>query len=101
MNAVNATSAMISWRPPHPEDQNGIIQSYTVRVVGVHTDDDFTLSINSTEISVGSLHPFYSYEFTVAAVTIAQGPFSVSVTVAMPSLGMLISDIKYNSNLHA
>lgn len=87
VNATNATSVIISWVAPLQEYRNGIIQSYTVRVVGVHTDEDFTLSINSTEIVVDNLHPFYSYEFTVAAVTTSLGPFSLPVTLAMPPAG--------------
>ena len=36
---------------------------------------------SSTERLVDSLHPFYNYTCTVAAVTIAEGPFSASVTI--------------------
>lgn len=87
VNAINASSVVVLWLPPSQEHQNGIIQSYTIRIVGVHTDDDFILGTNSTRISVNSLHPFYSYKFTVAAVTISRGPFSMPITIAMPSLG--------------
>lgn len=90
VDAMNATSAVVSWAPPFQQYQNGIIQSYTVRVVGVHTDEDFTLSTNSTEVLLCDLRPFYSYEFTVAAVTTSHGPFSIPVTVAMPSLGKIL-----------
>ena len=84
---MNATSVLVSWIPPPEEDRNGIIQGYTIRVVGVHTDEDFTLSVTFTEAVVGDLHPFYSYKFTVAAVTISHGPFSNPQTIGMPSLG--------------
>ena len=87
VNAVNATLVVIAWLPPPQEDQNGIIQSYMIRIVGVHSEEDFTITTNFTEISVGNLHPFYSYKFTVAAVTLSRGPYSMPVTVAMPSLG--------------
>jgi hypothetical protein len=36
---------------------------------------------SSTERLVDSLHPHYSYHCAVAAVTIAEGPFSSNVTV--------------------
>lgn len=85
---LNATTVVVSWTPPLPEHRNGIIQGYTIRVVGVHTPEDFTLSVNSTETMIGSLHPFYSYKYTVAAVTISHGPFSNPVTVMIPPLGM-------------
>ena len=85
--ATNASTVVVSWSPPPPEHRNGIIQSYTVRVVGTHTGEDFTLSTSSTSITVGSLHPFYTYRFTVAAVTVSEGPFSNPSTVMMPPLG--------------
>ena len=88
--AMNATSVIVTWIPPPPEDRNGIIQSFTIRVVGVHTDEDFTRSINATEISIKNLHPFYSYKFTVAAVTVSHGPFSNPITLMMPPLGTLL-----------
>ena len=84
---VNATAVVVSWAPPPEEHRNGIIQGYTIRVVGLHTPEDFTLGISSTETIIGSLHPFYSYKFTVAAVTISHGPFSNPVTVMIPPLG--------------
>ena len=84
---TNASTVIVSWLPPAEEDRNGIIQGYTIRVVGVQTDEDFTLSVTPTETVIGSLHPFYSYKFTVATVTISHGPFSNPVTVQMPPLG--------------
>jgi receptor-type tyrosine-protein phosphatase Q len=87
VEAVNATTVVVLWKPPHQEDRNGIIQNYTLRILGVHTEDDFTISTSDTEITVGNLRPFYSYKFMVAAVTTSPGPFSTAITVAMPSLG--------------
>ena len=84
---TNASAVVISWIPPPVEDRNGIIQGYTIRVVGVHTEEDFTLGATTTETMIGGLHPFYSYKFTVATVTISHGPFSNPVTVMMPPLG--------------
>ena len=84
---MNATSVRATWVPPSPEDRNGIIQGYSVRVVGVHTDADFSLTINATEIIIGGLHPFYSYKFSVAAVTISHGPFSNPFKLMIPPLG--------------
>ena len=84
---MNASTVMVSWSPLSEEDKNGIIQGYTVRVVGVHTDENITLSVTTTETIVGGLHPFYSYEFRVAAVTILHGPFSNPETAIMPPIG--------------
>ena len=87
MTAINATSVVVTWVPPPPEDRNGIIQGFTVRVVGTHTGEDSRVTVNSTETTIGNLHPFYSYKFTVATVTIAHGPFSNPITLMMPPLG--------------
>lgn len=87
VTATNATTVVATWTPPREEDRNGIIQGYTIRVVGVHTGEDFTLSVNATGTVLSNLHPHYSYKFTVAAMTISLGPFSNPVTVMMPPLG--------------
>lgn len=50
---------------------------YIARVTGQDSDDIIELQTNATNIRVESLHPFYSYVFTVAALTEAGvGPFS-------------------------
>lgn len=40
-----------------------------------------SLSSASAEITLFSLHPFYSYEISIAAVTIAPGPSSIPIVV--------------------
>ena len=56
----------------------------------MNNEEDFTRSINATEIIIGYLHPFYSYRVTVATVTISHGPFSNPLTFMMPPLGISI-----------
>lgn len=60
-----------------------------VRVKGVHTLEDSTFSVITTEATIGDLHPFYSYNFSLATVTSSHGagPFGEPVIVMMPSLG--------------
>ena len=41
----------------------------------------FQLSTNTTSITIGSLHAYYTYNCTVVAVTIGPGPFSTVITV--------------------
>ena len=86
-DVLNATTVVMSWMPPLQEGQNGFIQSYNVRVIGVHSRENYSIAISSTEIFINNLHPFYSYMFSVAAETISQGPFSEAVTIAMPTSG--------------
>ncbi len=87
MNAVNGTSVAMTWLPPAREGQNGFIHSYAVMVAGVNTEDNFTVFTNTSDITISSLHPFYSYRFSVAAVTVSQGPMTRLITIKMPTSG--------------
>ena len=85
VEAVNSTSAQVSWQPPPFEDSNGIISGYHVRVLGLNSDDNNVLPlVNATTLVVVGLHPFYAYRFSVAAMTVAIGPFSAAVTQKLP-----------------
>ena len=79
--AVNSTSVDLSWSPPPTEHHNGIIRQYNVRVVEEDTGEMFTLSTTRQQTTVGSLHPYYVYDFSVSAVTVAPGPYSETHTV--------------------
>ena len=48
----------------------------------------FQLTSETTALYISSLHPFYTYTLTVAAVTIGPGPYGVMLTVQMPEDGM-------------
>ena len=84
---VNATSVRLSWDPPLPEHQNGPIEAYHIAIT--ETDTDAQLQHISTENStiIGPLHPFYTYKFSVAAVTVQVGPFTSQVTLQLPEAG--------------
>ena len=83
--AVNSTSARVSWQPPPFEDRNGIITGYHIRVLGLNTPDNIALPpVNATMLLVEDLHPFYAYRFSVAAETVAIGPYSTAVTQKLP-----------------
>jgi len=79
--AVNSTSVDLSWSPPPTEHHNGIIRRYIVRVVVEDTGEMFSLSSTHQQITVGSLHPYYIYHFSVSAVTVGPGPYSQPHTV--------------------
>ena len=71
------------------EHQNGIITGYIVRVSGVNSDEEQELSVTELSIVISRLHPFYSYRFSVAAETIAPGPFNNPLTLKMPESGKI------------
>ena len=72
---VTSTHVSLFWAPPPTDQQNGIIRQYIVAVVG-QGGRNFTVETTQPEVTVGGLHPFYTYSFSIAAVTIAPGPYS-------------------------
>ena len=81
LTAVTATSIDLSWSPPPTEHHNGIIRQYTVRVVVQDTREMFTHSTSQLSITVGNLHPYYTYNCSVSAVTVMPGPYSEPLIV--------------------
>lgn len=63
------------WDPLPPNAQNGVIRYYSVIIFaeGRYYGTEQTLG---TTLLLQDLHPFYSYHFTVCAVTIELGPCS-------------------------
>ena len=78
---VTSTSIILSWQPPPLESQNGIIRSYEIILVELETGTTFLYNTTETTITISSLHPYYVYEYRVAAVTVATGPFSDPLSV--------------------
>ena len=73
---ITSTSVTLSWNPPETSQQNGVIRSYIVIVREEETGRNFSVNSTNTELRIGNLHPFYTYHFAVAAVTVSQGPFT-------------------------
>ena len=88
---VNSTSVTISWNPPAAENQNGVITGYVINLTRVGSDDVSQYSSSSGNITIGSLHPFTTYAYTVAAQTsVGTGPHTTSSTVMTPEDGIII-----------
>ena len=80
-NARNSTSVQLTWLPPEPSGQNGIIQHYIISITEVDTSRLFQTMSSSIFVTIADLHPYYTYTFTVAAVTVGQGPYSEEISV--------------------
>ena len=78
---VDSTTVSLSWNPPPPETQNGVIRKYIIEATETDTDREYVWESISNNIVIHSLHPFYTYEFIVAAYTVERGPFSYIVTL--------------------
>ena len=77
--------------PPVHDKQNGIIQWYCILLVETESQKRREINgSNTLSITVSQLHPYYTYEVSVAAVTISVGPLSDSMMITMPQDGMLI-----------
>ena len=74
----------ISWSLPLPEEQNGITRNYAVNITVAETDRHIQLTTNNTTITADGLHPYYTYHISVAAVTIAIGPYTEIQVVQTP-----------------
>ena len=79
---VNSSSAVnLSWQPLLPEQQNGLIIRYVVNVTTVETGEGFELVSALKKLTVNSLHPHWTYIFTVSGETsVGVGPPSLAVT---------------------
>ena len=79
--ATDSTTIVLSWSPPPPGNQNGIIRSYNISVLEQDTGREFSRTSVNTEESFHSLHPFYIYSVTITATTVAPGPPSSPIMV--------------------
>lgn len=85
---MSSTTVQIEWHPPGVEDRNGIIREYIINITEINTGNTWHQTIeNDTDTFITLLHPFYSYSFSIAAQTIALGPFTTSIIVEMPEDG--------------
>ena len=96
---------MLSWNPPSPEMQNGIIIMYHVIIMeteilnldngtvmsqmGMNRNRTYNVSEGRNQL-IDMLHPSYNYTVRIAAATVVGiGPFSDPITV------MTLEDGKY------
>ena len=85
---IASTSFYIEWDPPSYEDQNGVIQYYVIGVTEVETGIVYQYTEYSTYITVLSLHPAYTYQFSIAAYTVGLGPFSEFFNITLAEEGL-------------
>ena len=80
--AVDSESIFLQWNPPPFEHQNGIIRNYIINATEVDTGVQFR-SINTvnTQYTLRSLHPYYTYQFVISAVTVAPGPPTIAFSI--------------------
>ena len=74
--AISSSSIRLTWEPPRPEDQNGIIMAYNITITEAETGrvTYFRKEGTGSLLIVNFLHPFYTYQCSISAETIGPGP---------------------------
>ena len=89
VNNVTSTSAVLSWRPPPLEDQNGILTHFLANVTSVVTGESEHFVLQTYSTTIENLHPFYTYACIVSAATeVGRGPFSTIVEFRTEEAGI-------------
>ena len=93
-SSLSSTSITLFWSPPPMEHWNGIIRSYIINLIEHETNATYSYTSFATgptlTMTINSLHPYYTYQFTITAVTIGPGPPTHAFTVQTLPDGMLI-----------
>ena len=86
---VGPTSIHISWDHPPEDTHYGMIREYQITYTELETGAVFNTSTNSetTQLAVGSLHPFYTYTFFIVPVTVDVGTNHTEVTIRTEEAG--------------
>ena len=82
--ALNSTHIHLTWDPPPRDLWHGELSEYRIDVTELETGTTlrFFSNPNITEATIGSLHPYYTYNCTISAVTVVgEGPPSTVITV--------------------
>lgn len=73
--AQDSTTILLSWEAPMGR-HNGIIREYRLNITEIETGQVFSNISASTSLVISNLHPDYTYEWTVTAFTVIEGPYS-------------------------
>ena len=87
-SSLNSTHIFLDWSPPL--EVNGIIREYRINCTEGETGilRQLTTDPATTEITVGSLHPFYIYHCTILAFTVEGGPNTTIISIRTEQDGM-------------
>ena len=87
---LTSNKAIFYWEPLNFENQNGLIRNYLINFIEIDTSSHFQYFSTTTNITITELHPYYTYSFSVAAVTISAGPFSDELIITTAQDGKII-----------
>ena len=78
IDVVGSMAISVTWEPPLAEDQNGFIASYVIQLYNTVTGQTvlYRREGHHSQFVIDTLHPYYEYDVSIAAETVAIGPFS-------------------------
>ena len=77
VNNTTSYSISLTWTPPPPNQQNGVITRYFVNVTHIGSLETIQYYSTVTSITITGLDPYTKYVCVIAAeTTIGVGPFS-------------------------
>ena len=85
LSILSPYSLFITWELPPNDARNGEILHYNVRVVAwIDTNSAALWTTTELETTLERLRPNFEYTISIAATTVAQGPYSPEISVTMP-----------------
>ena len=91
IQASTSTSVTLTWGAPLEEHQNGVIRHYRTTVNELDTNKFSTVISLRTSSVISDLHPFYTYNFGVCAVTVGVGPCAYTGSIQLEQESELIT----------
>lgn len=87
----------MTWLPPLPMEQNGVLELYniTVHELNTGTTTRYWREADHNQLVISLLHPYYDYEVSIAATTVQTGVFTDPVTVRTLEAGKLHCSLRH------
>lgn len=85
--STSSTSAELSWSSPPVHQLNGVLRHYVVIIQEVDSGRNSSLTSIQPSVVLSGLHPYYTYNFAVCAVTTDIGPCEYFEPVQLPEDG--------------
>ena len=84
----SSSSVTLQWNSPDSDEVNGVIVHYQIKVFNTETLSTTEYTSQVTSLSLTNLHPYYNYNCSIAAVTVAVG-VATNIAFQMPEDGMV------------
>jgi hypothetical protein len=97
LSPLSSTSVQLSWDLPLPEYRNGIVRQYIIHVQ-LPVGEILSYATSSNSYAISGLRPYTTYFFSVAAVTVGEGPTTERIVAQTVTDGMGIATLFIRTN---